>query len=472
MKKSICLLLCLLVLGYALTDTNQTTSSSNSTYKKVDVTKSGHIPLYKNSRGFYAGVDLTRDNSSWPYFGPNTVSMELAFYSNQTLLITDCLSFTKYDCNKYQCNQFNWSYVETNYPYFTADGMSAEAQVYLDYGHWNLNDYALIATKCYSSTLNNYGSGLSGILGMGLIPENGVRNYNVSNPIFSLHLKPVSGMDAILMFQKDLRYASSFSPAFTLQADQNWITNFSGYIQMEQEFITLNPMSIILDLYADTIGFPVDIFSSILQKFAAYGVNCYGSMSRPNCTRQSTSSLSTLPRLKIFLHLPHTGIIDLKPDVYVLNYSSYSPSSQVPSFTLNMKALSSKITQENYVTPAFDNCIILNAEVASQYYIVFEATSLKFPIISFYSATNNPPVPGSIPWWGFGIGGVILAGIICACCRCCYRPKIINVQRPLILNDQYAQPGMPVVINSDYQQPQMIIQQPQPQVYYNPPTYN
>ena len=192
--------------------------------------------------------------------------------------------------------------------------------------------------------------------------------------------------------------------------------------------------------------------------------------------------MSRLPTLAIQLNYPNSGFIYLPPEVYVYNYSKYSNSSSVSSFTLNLRALGSNLPTTSYVTPAFNNTIILNSDVLSQYYSVFDASSPNTPYIYLYNAVKSPPVPGSVSWWNFVIGGVVLAMIICACCRCCCRPKVINtVQTPLILNDetqaQFAK--APVVVNYAYpqpvyaQQPQVIIQPTQQAVYTTAtvPTY-
>jgi len=494
MQKTLCLLLCLLVLGYAsnsttVNNTKQTVSSSNSTNKRVGVTASGNVPLYKNSKGFYAGVDLIKDDSSWPYFGSNTVAVELGLYTSQTLLSSNCLGFNKYDCQRYQCSVNTWIYNTIQYPYFTAAGPTASADAYLDYSHWNLEDYAFFASSCYGGGSSSYGAnGMTGILGLGLNNQRQENNYYVSNPVFSLYLKPVTGNAGYLMFQKDLRFASSSQSIATWKTDKNWKGTVSGWIEVGSSSSTfMTSVSLVLDAAADTIGIPSSVYSTVIRAFTYAGVYCAGSNTRPTCSYGNYKS--GLPKISIQLSYPSSGTFYIPPEVYVLNYSSYSNQTVISSFTLNIKALSSNLTLENYVTPAFDNSIILSADVLSQYYIVFDGSNSYSPSISLYNASNNPPTPGSIPWYGFAIGGVVLAALICACCRCCCRPKVIDVERPLILNDQtqYIQPAVPV-INYNYpqqtmytQQPQMIIQpqpqviiqqQPQPQVYYNPaPTY-
>jgi len=493
MQKTLFVLLCLLVLGYAvngttLNSTSQNISNTNSTNKKVGVTASGYVPLYKNSKGFYAGVDLIRDDSSWPYFSSNTVAVELGLYTSQTLLASKCVGFSKYDCQKYQCSVNTWVYNTVQYPYFIAAGPTAWANAYLDYSHWNLEDYAFFPSSCDGPGSSSYGSnGMTGIVGLGL--NNQRYNYHVSNPVFSLYLQPVAGNAGYLMFQKDLRFASSSQAAATWKTDKDWKGTVSGYIEVgSSSSIYLSSVSLVLDAAADTIGFPSTVYSNVIQGFTNAGIYCSGSKTRPSCSYGNYKS--RLPKISIQLSYPNSGTFYIPPEVYVFNYSSYLNQTIISSFTLNVKTLSSNYTQENYVTPAFDNSIILSADVLSQYYIVFDGSNSYTQSISLYNASNNPPVPGSIPWYSFVIGGVILAVIICACCRCCCRPKVINVQRtidaPLILNDQtqYIQPAVPVV-NYNYpqqtiytQQPQIIIQpqpqvmvqqQSQPQVYYNAP---
>jgi len=470
MQKSLCIFLCALLLGYALGNTNQTTLRSNQTSPnstktpRLNVTNSGNIPLYKDSQGFYAGVDLAKDDSSWPYYGPNTVSMLLGLYTSQTLLVTSCMSFTQYDCQKYQCTQYGWMNKTVQYPYFIASGFSATAEAYLDYSHWSLGDYALIAATCSSGGMAVYGYGMSGILGLGLNTGNGLINYNVGNPVFSLYLKPVNNQAGYLMFQKDLRYASSSSPIATLKTDKNWRSTFNGYIQVGVTSVSLYNVSLIFDLYADTIGFPSTVYNSVLQYLGYAGAYCSGNY-RASCSYGSY--MSRLPTLAIQLNYPNSGNIYLPPEVYVYNYSSYANSTYVSSFTLNLRALGSNLPTTSYVTPDFNNTLILNSDVLSRYYSVFDASSPNSPYIYLYNAVQTPPIPGSTSWWNFVIGGVVLAIIICACCRCCCRPKVINtVQTPLILNDetqaQFAK--APILVNYAYpqtvygQQPQVIIQ--------------
>ncbi len=473
MQKSLCIFLCALLLGCTLADTNQTalrsnqTSSNNTKVPRLNVTNSGNVPLYKDSIGFYAGVDLAKDDSSWPYYGPNTVSMLLGLYTSQTLLVTSCMTFTEYNCQKYQCTQYGWMNETVQYPYFIASGFAATAQAYFDYSHWSLNDYALIASTCSSGGLVTYGSGMSGILGLGLNTGNGLINYNVGNPVFSLYLKPVNNQAGYLMFQKDLRYASSSSPIATIKTDKNWKSLFNGYIQVGVTSVSLFNVSLIFDLYADTTGLPSAVYDSVLKYLGYAGAYCSGNY-KPTCSYGSY--MSRLPTLTIQLNSPNSGNIYLPPSVYVSDYSSYSNSSTVSSFTLNLRALGSNLPTTSYVTPDFNNTLILNSAVLSQYYSVFDASSPNTPYIYLYNAVQSPPVPGSTSWWGIVSGGVVLALLICACCRCCCRPKVITTgQTPLIINDQTQ---APVVVNyTAYPQP---VYTQQPQVItpvYAVPTY-
>jgi len=433
MNKNLLIFLCLVLINCAIG-----TNSTNST--KLQGSK-GSVTIYKDSsKGFYVGADFKYDYSrAADRFGPYTYSMYLGLYTSQTLLAnSDCLSFNYYRCQWWSCTPYT-TVPTVSYPYFTAYGVMADTEVYVDYNGWSLYTQSLYASQCQTNSAS-YGTSSYGIIGMGV---NGNNKYNFKGAeVFSIYLnKDLSGGQ--LLFRQDLAYATSNYPTVQFSADNNWKASLGSFSSIQVgSYSSSISANLIFDMNENAIGFPTAIYNQIMSYLKTYGVDCAG-LYQPNCTYYGY--ISSLPF--IYIKFGNGDSIPIPPEIYAQN-ASYP--YYVNTVTLNLRALGTNYSGYNYVTPAFSDCIILDANFMRYYYTVFDASSSFFGNkISIYLAGTPPSGPG-----GLLIVGIVLTIIVaCSICGCIKRAnKKVNstvvttttvVQPPLLIHQGQTQVYMP-----------------------------
>ena len=126
---------------------------------------------------------------------------------------------------------------------------------------------------------------------------------------------------------------------------------------------------------------------------------------------------------------------------------------------------------KSYITPSFQNSVILGTYFMKHYEIVFDASSSSGSnIIYLYDAKRVDPSSNN-NWMFFVVGGIFLV-LICCCCANNRRKTVNNgvtavlvnttTQAPLIINQQGVYPNtFGGYVNNGSQQPQVVY-----------PTYN
>jgi len=427
MNKSLLFFFCLALINSAF-GTTQTNSPN------LQGSKSGSVTIYKRSdKGFYVGADFKENESGAnDRFGRYTFPMDLGLYTSQTLLPKKCLAFNTYDCDAWNCRP-SQTKKTVNYPYFSASGNLASADVYVDYSSWSLYTQALYADSCETKSASN-GSSSNGILGMG------VNGKNLENLIgrqkFSIYLnKDLSGGE--LIFNDDnANYANSSEQISVTYTDQDWKFTFTfGTIRIGDSVSYIEEgTQLIFDINENAIGFPLSNYNAILSFLSKYGVICNQTrLYQPTCLY--TGYISSLPT--IILKKITGDTIPIPPEIYVQNSSN---PSNVTTVTLNLRALGNNLTGNNYVTADYNNSIILDANFMRYYYTVFDATfMIEKPRIILYIAGNGPtPDPSNFPIVATVIA-LIVAGLICYYLKYANK-KDINNQHSLLSNPSIYMP--------------------------------
>lgn len=463
MPYKLSLLLCLSCVFVALTAAQKRPTQLNLW---SPVTKEGQIDLQKDSMGFYVSVDFQEnpsDASDSDAYDPSIGIMSLALYTSHTILSNSCLQFNQYPCDSYGCSPYPSWPSDINLPYFIADGYLVNAQVYLDYNNWILNNYAILANSCPSNTSYPYGSSRYGVLGLGF---NSSRTNFINSSVFSINLDR-SGVSGTLLFASNSDITSSSKNVATFTADSNWhISAKEMTIKVGDLELSLTTR-IIFDLDADAIGLPLSIYQEFLTNFqdANPDVPCNNANYKPTCSYNGR--IGDLKNIKMTIQGQK---IELPPTLYIEDQTDADVSID-SSFTLNFKALDSSLTDESYVTPEYENYIIFDQNFLSFYYAEFSAIDTGYTIDLYTqydtSASTDSPV------WPYIVGGIagffLLALTICCICACVKKRRqrrratrrVIQSandnptdRAPLVVNDQ--------AINNNYQ----------PNAYYPPYNYH
>lgn len=427
----------LISLSYASNRANISPSRSLESIQRrfldTYVTKNGNITLQKDSYGFYFEVDLSDhpSDASDSAYDPYKVNMTVGLYTSQTLLSSQpCLNYNTYDCSNYQCYNYTWA-TSLDFPYLSMQGFLVETRMYLDYSNWHLVYYANVANYCFSQRESTFGSYRYGIVGLGWnYTENNYNNYLSSDIIIiSIYLNQ-NATSGTLLFGIDSNIRANSSYIATLSADVEFHVNATYFfLSVGSSTISFNA-KLIFDLDSDAIGLPYTIYNDVLQYLQTYSVSCVNTTYyKPLCLY--AGNLTDLPTITLELQ---GFAIPIPPQIYVQDFSTlvsyYLGGSH---FALNFKGLSSSFYDESYVTPAFENYVILDQNFMSYYTTQFTGSpSTNNYTISIYNPnpTSSPNSSGSQTWIyivaGSVVGAIIIIGIACYCCK---RSKRIRRQR-------------------------------------------
>lgn len=359
-------------------EATSTTFSSYSSYSSLFApkepllnayaTKYGRIPLLKDDfGGFYLSVDLKddSDDASDSEFGPDTVPMFLGLYTSQTLLASECLNLGFYDCDYYKCLPNETSFTGYEFPYFQADGYFATADMYLDYNYWKLHKLsnAAIAISCTSQRSELSGIKKFGILGMGT-RENAKNNFLKSSNSFSIYIKR-DLLDGLLLFENDFAYAQSKKPLSILKTDEDWVVRNGVENKTSihiQNLDVVSQFDLIFDIGFSGIGLPLNIYFGVISALEEVSnLKCNSVYSFASCTYHGR--MISLPNIIINVS---SSILVIPPETYV---KRNEPSNSI--LQLNLIGMSSILSEVSFITPRFNNCVILGAELMSLYYTVF-----------------------------------------------------------------------------------------------------
>jgi len=364
--------------------------------------------------------------------------MMISIPNEETMVAESCGYFSYYDCSQYSnCYKYSWSQA-IDYPTFTAQTTVARGDMYLDYSYWSLSSaYLYIANSCqYSQSLLGYGR--SGVLGLGTGGSAG-SDFSLYK-IFSININPDLNGGTLLFKNDASNVAGTSSYKYSFYSNSTWqIQVYSGYLKVSYGAVGFSG-NVAFDVNSDAIGIPYNMYRSFISYFTSYSYTyCTSENYRPTCTFYSGHNFETLPDIIINL-----DGIDLK-----IPYQIYASQISDGSFYLNLKAISSSLTGTSYVTPSFQNSIILDAHFMSYYYTVFDASS-GYNYIYLY---QNSIYPYVFSWWPRVVAGAVLIAVILCCCCCSKKKRIPNstvttaqinnttdiqntTQAPLIYNQQ------------------------------------
>lgn len=331
--------------------------------------------------GFYVNVDLQPKADSTG-FSPSTVPMVLGLYTSTSLFTSHCENFVDFNTSAYSCTQYNNTPTTASFPYFQAQGYYLRTNAFLNNLYWTLNNNATYANLCTDGGAQAFGKQAYGILGMGF-SDNSSTNYISSKYLFSVYFDE-DGDGGQLLFDTDLSYASSTTPEITLTANNDWHVSGVSYVQMTDNYIPMNNGSIIFDINADSLGFPLDVYDTILTSFGTFGVQCPSPSSYYQPVCDYSGDIDDLPSLSISVE---NQLISISPEMYIVGGEADSGK-----ITLDIKALDSSLgAAVNYVTPEFSNYIIIGFNLMKNYYIVFDGSSYaqNSNVIQAYPVDNS-----------------------------------------------------------------------------------
>jgi len=450
-------------------------------------TSSGIVELKKDyhTTGFYVEADLsynrygssnhsnaTNSTNSTSTSAGESVKMMISISNVETMVAESCEYFGYYNCFQYGCYKYG-STQNIDYPAFSAYTTVAKGDMYLDYSYWKLSTaYLYIAQSCQSHH-NYFGYDRYGVIGLGTGGSAG-GDFSFSK-IFSININSEVNGGSLLFKNDASNIAGVSSETYSFYANSTWqIRVYSGYVQVSYGSVGFSG-NVVFDINADAIGLPYNIYTSVVSYFRSYtSTYCSSTNFRPTCTLYS-GSIGDLPDININL-----DGINLK-----IPSKIYTTKNDDGSFYFNFKATSPSLTNDSYVTPSFQNSIILDARFMSYYYTVFDASS-GYNYIKIYEKSTFPS-----SWWiNAGIAGAAFFAVLLCCCCCSKKKRVtkntstvaqINnttdiqntTQAPLIYNQQVpvvptysydvnsynyagynAQPQYPGY-NAGYQQPQV-----------------
>ena len=358
----------------------------------------GQVSLKRSNNGFFISAELP--DSLNTNLTTNTADMILALYTDNTLLFN-------YNCSDYKSCHINSSTtVAASFPYFTAEGEYASVDASLSSGYWKLSSDAIVNTTEGNYSINS--TTPYGIIGMGL-DGNASANF-INQPSFSISLT-ANGDSGQLLFTPDMSLAESDTPQAKLSAGSNWHIHGVNTIDIGF-YINVKNTSLIFDLNSDTIGLPLTIYNQVLEALESqYGLVCStDTYYKPVCSNYQMKD--DFPGLKINIG---DQSISIPSSVYVQGGDA---DIQTYAVSLSLKALSSNLTGESYVTPVYENYIILSYPVLAYYYTVFDGNSQT---VTLYTADHSESMSYIlyivVGWFGLFI-------VIALCYYCYMRMKV------------------------------------------------
>lgn len=372
------------------------------------VTKSGSVTINKDTNGYYVNADLSynyNDASDSEGYDSDIAQMMLALYTSQTMFSSYCLDFNYYYCSSYGCSEYTWESTTASYPSFDVlTAYPASANLYLDYGNWELNSNAIIASSCSNDIYYNYGTNRSGILALGV---NNTLNNFINTSMFSISLAR-DGSSGTLQFYSNEDVVSSSAYTGQLYTTEDWqVAPTSVYITLGSNFISTTA-GLIFDINSPGIGLPQFVFDDIIEDIETTAdISCTSDTYSPIC--YYSGDISDLPTITLNIQ----GVdIAIPPTVYVQDATD--DDTYVDQMTLNFRLVDSGESGYNYVTETFSGYIILDSSFMSYYYTEFSYNGGS-PTITIYSPYTSNII------WPFIVGGVlgfvVIVFIVCCCIR-------------------------------------------------------
>lgn len=351
--------------------------------------------------------------------------MQLGLYTSQTFYSDSCLDFYGYYCYEYStCIQNYSNPFSVDYVQFSVTGHIIQAPMYLDYTYWENKNQIGFATSCSTFTTMPFAPARYGLLALGL---NGTENNFLASKVFSLNLN-VSSLKGSLVFGSASAPPSSYIQVATISTNSNWqIPNTVASLGVgETEFAVST--TVIFDLNSNMIGLPTAVYNSLLKSFQKNtSTLCSASSSGPICPYSGYTA--NLPNITLTIQ---NQAIPIPPQIYLNGFTGYNPNNNnYYSLQLNIRELNSSMVNESYVTPGYENNIILDSNFMNYYMTLFDGSGYannEFTVSLYASPANyipprptptpTPPGPNPSPdhTWIYIVSGVvgfiILIGII------------------------------------------------------------
>jgi len=319
--------------------------------------------------GFYVEADLAYDP---PTSSNNTVKMMLSISNEETMVAINCLNFTSYNCSQYSnCSQSE-SKTLINFPSFSTYAQNGHADMYLDYNYWSfassISSFSF-AQGCQTSD-SNVGNDRYGVIGLGAGFQS---KYNfLSSKVFSFYVESDLSAGKLLFENDATTYAESSEPVLVLSANSTWQT----LIKNEEGSGDGN---LAFDINSDAIAFPDVAYQTLVMYLQYFGIQCESASYRPICN--SAQKIQDLPDLSISIN---ESDLDIPHQIYATAINETESGS---SFYLNFRGTDPNLFDKSYVTPAFQNSIILDSHFMSYYYTVFDFSTGE-NLVYLYKSKN------------------------------------------------------------------------------------
>jgi len=380
--------------------------SLRNTILNAHATSSGVVELIRDSSDFglfYVEADLSYDAFSPPNRSsdaskvpqaPKTANMMLSICNEETMVSKNCFHFDVYDCKQYNCTQFDRAKT-IDYPSFTTDAIVAKADLYLDYNYWSFEDttdYLYLAQACQSDD-ENTGKDRSGVIGLG-VGTSSKYNYR-SSKMFSFNIEPDLSKGQLIFKNDTSTYAESSEPLFEMYSPSStWKVNIiDSFLKIGNETLDLSQVvtNVAFDINSDAIALPYQQYESLLSSLGtSFGIKCVFGYYRPRCVWDK--KIEDLPNITLKVN---GNEFNIPPKIYA-TATKDSAASEL-AFYLNFRGTGADLFGKSYVTPTFQNSILLDANFLSYYYTVFDFSSKSGNYISFYKAKHSDPKPNPNP---------------------------------------------------------------------------
>lgn len=358
-------------------------------FLKAHSASSGIVELKKDfssASAFYAEAELVSSSGGTS----DTVRMAVIISNAETMVATNCLFFSSYDCNKYSCK--NESKTTTiDFPTFTANVSSTQGQIRLNDTDLKLSSLYLADSCKTGDTFSEIGTNRYGVLGLA----------SQNSPIFSFLIDPHQTNGQLLF--KNIK--SSSSPLYSLSANSTWqLPAKNGAIQVENSSISFNG-NVMFDINSDAIGLPESIHKSFMNYFSNMDdVDCEIRDYKPKC--HTRKQLKDLPDIILSVN---GHLIKIPSQIYTIFMADTETER---FFLLGFKATSPSLNVNSYISPSFKDSIVLGANFMNYYYTVFDASSGS-NMIYLYSSTETPSQPSNAKWIVLGVVAALLVASIC-----------------------------------------------------------
>ena len=376
----------------------------------VNSPNDGHVSL-ANSPRFAVSVDL--DYNETTRSAKQAVNMLLSLHTSTSMLSSGCIGFDSFSVVQHAARMRNDG-TKIYYLNFKAEGAYLNLSLWLDYSHWNLSANSILGSNCFATGVNFTRTGLVGMLGLGFSGDS-IRNFMGKNPEFAISIEQ-DGSKGELSFIVDKEKTAN-KPNVSLSTTQDWRVQNVRRIGLSKSKLNSQisgldvDYDLIFDLNSDAIGLPSPAFSIIMEVFRELEKvkDCTDDLFRPTC-QLSSSKISDFPTFMIVIG---RSVIYLDPEVYIYNGNT---TKSIKTAIMNFKSISSRLSGKNYVTPEFDNTIVLDSQVLRYHYTVFSRdSSQNTGVISLYQ-TNRDILEAeeSFFTWGLVIKSllVIVAAIV------------------------------------------------------------